>query len=84
MKLVIASIDRHSMSLEEYVAKCEKARAIVEQTFRDRAYKMLTIANPSNGDGFFQLIYNYDWSKKENFYWHYKLKMSKYTYCCYI
>ena len=36
----------------------------MEQTFRDRAYKMLTIANPNNGDAFFQLIFNYDWSKK--------------------
>ena len=64
VKMAIALIDRHSMSLEEYVARCEKGRSSVEQTFRDRAYKMLTIANPNNGDGFFQLIFNYDWSKK--------------------
>ena len=64
VKLAIALIDRNSMSLEEYVARCEKGRSSVEQTFRDRAYKMLTIANPNNGDGFFQLIFNYDWSKK--------------------
>ncbi|KAI5059962.1 hypothetical protein GOP47_0024382 [Adiantum capillus-veneris] len=62
--MAIASIDRHSLGLEEYVVKCEKAKGTVEQTFRDRAYKMLTIANPNNGDGFFQLILNYDWSKK--------------------
>ena len=36
----------------------------MEQTFRDRAYKMLTIVNPNNDDGFFQLIYNHDWSRK--------------------
>ncbi|MCO5554004.1 hypothetical protein L7F22_007530 [Adiantum nelumboides] len=64
VKLAKTSIDRHSMGLEEYAAKCEKARGVVEQTFRDRAYKMLTIANPSNGNSFFQLIFNYDWSKK--------------------
>ncbi|MCO5612375.1 hypothetical protein L7F22_066642 [Adiantum nelumboides] len=64
VKLAKTSIDRHSRGLEEYAAKCEKARGVVEQTFRDRAYKMLTIANPSNGNSFFQLIFNYDWSKK--------------------
>ena len=64
VKMAIALIDRSSMSLEEYVARCEKGRSLIEQTFRDRAYKMLTIANPNNGDGFFQLIFNYDWSKK--------------------
>ena len=64
VKLAIASVDRNSTSLEEYVARCEKGRSTVEQTFRDRAYKMLAIANPNNGDGFFQLIFNYDWSKK--------------------
>ena len=53
VKLAVASIERNSMSLEEYVAKCEKGRSSVEQTFRDRAYKMLTIANPNNGDRFF-------------------------------
>ena len=64
VKLAIALIDRNSMSLEEYVARCEKGRSSMDQTFKDRAYKMLTIANPNNGDGFFQLIFNYDWSKK--------------------
>ncbi|MCO5612982.1 hypothetical protein L7F22_067255 [Adiantum nelumboides] len=65
VKLAKTSIDRHSMGLKEYTSKCEKAKGVVEQTFRDRAYKMLTIANPSNGNSFFQLIFNYDWSKKE-------------------
>ncbi|MCO5612395.1 hypothetical protein L7F22_066662 [Adiantum nelumboides] len=65
VKLTKTFIDRHSRGLEEYAAKCEKARGVVEQMFRDRAYKMLTIANPpSNGSSFFQLIFNYDWSKK--------------------
>ena len=64
IKLAIALIDRNSMSLEDYVARCKKGRSSMEQTFRDRAYKMLTIANPNNGDGFFQLIFNYNWSKK--------------------
>ena len=44
--------------------KCEKSRATTEQTFKDKAYKMLIIANPNNDDGFFQLIYTYDWSRK--------------------
>ncbi|KAI5073080.1 hypothetical protein GOP47_0011093 [Adiantum capillus-veneris] len=64
VKIAIASLDRDSLGLEEYVAKCENTKGNVEQTFRDRAYKMLTIANPNNGNAFFQLIFNYDLSKK--------------------
>lgn len=64
MKIATSSIDRNAMTLEDYTTKYEKTLRGVEQTFRDRAYKMLVIANPENGEGFFQLLYNYDWSKK--------------------
>lgn len=52
------------MPLEEYSSKCEKLIKGVEGTFKDRAYKMLAIANPANGPGFFQLLFKYDWGVK--------------------
>lgn len=36
----------------------------METTIKDRAYKLSFIANPSNGAGFFQILYKLDWDSK--------------------
>ncbi|KAJ7544390.1 hypothetical protein O6H91_09G077000 [Diphasiastrum complanatum] len=36
----------------------------VENTLTNREYKLATIANPANGQGFFHVIYSSDWTLK--------------------
>lgn len=57
----LASIDKDALDFD-----CQKHRVVrqVETLYRDRAYKMLVVASPSNGNAFLQLIYNYNWTQK--------------------
>lgn len=51
------------------VCVCEKYTDIlcnqaVETSIKDKAYKLSYIANPANGSGFFQILYNLDWNSR--------------------
>lgn len=58
----IASIDKIGLSDEQYGIECAKARLNVEKGYQQKAYQYLQIANPAHGEGFFRLIWDYNWS----------------------
>ncbi|KAI5067062.1 hypothetical protein GOP47_0017590 [Adiantum capillus-veneris] len=56
-------INDPSISLPE---KEMVARGRIEKIFKERAYKMLAIANPANGQGFFSLLFNFNWIREKD------------------
>lgn len=58
----MSDIERANMSDIQYEEEKTKAENMVERQYQMRAYKYLQVANPANGEGFFRLVWDYDWS----------------------
>lgn len=49
---------------EELKIKMDQSIKHEEDKFRDSGYKYLCIANPTNGEEFFSMLFNRDWADK--------------------
>lgn len=57
-------IKREGLSKLEIVKKIEGAIKSEEERLKDRGYKYLSIANPENGEEFFQVLYGLNWEEQ--------------------
>lgn len=63
-KAIKKAITGLEQTMTTYESSKRKVIKQIESSFRDRAYKVLAVANPANGASFLQLIYNYNWNQK--------------------
>ncbi|KAJ7522493.1 hypothetical protein O6H91_18G013900 [Diphasiastrum complanatum] len=59
-----ARIDRNTLTEEEANIQRHEAIRVVELSIKDKATKLSFIVNPTNGVGFFQILFNLDWQEK--------------------
>jgi len=57
----IAKIEALGLDEVEKRKRLDKATRAEEDRLKDRGYKYLSIANPSNGEDFFKILYDLKW-----------------------